>query len=149
MGAAGARAATLTGSFQKVTLGATSKVLGAGKYSISGTTRKTVDVSEFGVDIDIFEFGSADGGTISLTDVSYDPTDPEQTTFVTNCNNGVKFIFSTTSGPRFWINSTSYLTIGTSGTILMTSAGKVEADRNGAAKTGFEGKVSGAFMYLV
>jgi len=149
MGAATGRAATLSGSFQKVTLGATSKLLGAGKYSISGTTRKTVDVSEFGVDIDIFEFGSADGGTISITDVSYDPTDLEQATFVTNCNTGVKFINSTTSGIRFWINSTSYLTIGTSGTILMTSAGKVEADRNGAAKTGFEGKVSGAFMYLV
>jgi len=45
----GDRATTLSGSFQKVTLG-TSKVLGCGKYSISGATRKTVDVSEFGVD---------------------------------------------------------------------------------------------------
>ncbi len=143
------RATTLSGLFQKVTLGPTSKVLGVSKYLISGITRKTVDVSEFGVDPDIFEFGSADGGTITLSDVSYDPTNPEQQTFVTNCETGVKFINSTTSGIRFWINSTSYLTIGTSGTILMTSAGKVEADRNGSAKTSFEGKVSGAFMYLV
>jgi hypothetical protein len=149
MGAAGARATTLSGSFQKVTLGATSKVLGAGKYSISGATRKTVDVSEFGVDIDIFEFASADGGTISLTDVAYDPTDPEQTTLNNCVNNGTKLINSTTSGIRFWINSTSYLTVGTSGTILMTSSGKVEADRSGVAKTSFEGKVSGAFMYLI
>jgi len=149
MGAAGARAATLSGSFQKVTLGATSKVLGAGKYSISGATRKTVDVSEFGVDIDIFEFASADGGTISLTDVAYDPTDPEQTTLNNCVQNGTKLINSTTSGIRFWINSTSYLTIGTSGTILLTSSGKVEADRSGVAKTSFEGKVSGAFMYLI
>ncbi len=144
------RAATLSGSFQKVTLGgATSKILGAGKYSISGATRKTVDVSEFGVDVDIFEFGSADGGTISLTDVSYDPTDPQQLTLQGCVENGTKLIFSATSGIRFWVNSTSYQTIGTSGTILMTSAGKVEADRNGSAKTSFEGKVSGAFMYLV
>ena len=149
MGAATGRAATLSGSFQKVTLGATSKILGAGKYSISGAVRKTVDVSEFGVDIDIFEFGSADGGTISLTDVAYDPTDPEQLTLNACVNNGTKLINSTTSGIRFWINSTSYLTIGTSGNILMTSAGKVEADRNGAAKTSYEGKVSGAFMYLI
>lgn len=149
MGAAGARAATLSGSFQKVTLGATSKVLGAGKYSISGATRKTVDVSEFGVDIDIFEFASADGGTISLTDVAYDPTDPEQNTLDSCVDNGTKLINSTTSGIRFWINSTSYMTVGTSGTILMTSSGKVEADRSGVAKTSFEGKVSGAFMYLV
>lgn len=143
------RATTLSGSFQKVTLGATSKVLGAGKYSISGATRKTVDVSEFGVDVDIFEFASADGGTISLTDVSYDPTNPEQQTLQNCVQNGTKLINSTTSGIRFWINSTSYLTIGTSGSILMTSAGKVDADRNGAAKTSFEGKVSGAFMILV
>lgn len=143
------RATTLSGSFQKITLGATSKVLGAGKYSITGAVRKTVDASEFGVDIDIFEFGSADGGTISLTDVSYDPTNPEQNTLRSCVENGTKLINSVTSGPRFWINSTSYLTIGTSGNILMTSAGAVEADRSGMAKTNFEGKVSGAFMYIV
>lgn len=143
------RATTLSGSFQKVTLGATSKILGAGKYSISGATRKTVDVSEFGVDIDIFEFGSADGGTISLSDVAYDPTDPEQNTLRSCVENGTKLIYSITSGPRFWVNSTSYLTLGTSGHILMTSAGRVDADRNGSAKTSFEGKVSGAFMRII
>ena len=142
------RAATLSGSFQKVTLGITSKILGAGKYSISGATRKTVDVSEFGVDIDTYEFGSADGGTISLSDVSYDPTDPQQNTLRTCVENGTKLNGSVTSGLLLWINSTSYLHVGTSGNILMTSAGKVEADRNGSAKTSFEGKVSGAFMYL-
>lgn len=142
------RAVTLSGSFQKVTLGVTSKILGAGKYSISGATRKTVDVSEFGVDIDIFEFGSADGGTITLSDVSYDPTDPQQNTLRSCAENRTKLNGSTTSGLLFWINSTSYLHVGTSGHILMTSAGKVEADRNGSAKTSFEGKISGAFMYL-
>ena len=142
------RAATLSGAFQKVTLGATSKILGAGKYSLSGMTRKTVDVSEFGVDVDTFEFGSADGGTISLTDVAYDPTDPQQLTLQSCVANAIKLVYSTTSGIRFWINSTSYLGIGSGGTILMTSAGKVDADRNGSAKTSFEGKVSGAFVIL-
>lgn len=142
------RATTLSGSFQKVTLGVTSKILGAGKYSISGVTRKTVDCSEFGVDIDIFEFGSADGGTISLTDVSYDPTDPQQNTLRSAVEAGTKLNGSVTSGLLFWINSTSYLHVGTSGNILMTQAGKVDADRNGMAKTSFEGKISGAFMYL-
>ena len=81
--------------------------------------------------------------------MSYDPTDPEQLTLNNCVINGTKLINSTTSGIRFWINSTSYLTIGTAGNILMTSAGRVEADRNGAAKTSYEGKVSGAFMYLI
>jgi len=142
-------ATILSGSFQKVTLGATSKILGAGKYSISGVTRKTVDVSEFGVDIDIFEFASADGGTISLADCAYDPTDPQQNTLRACVDNGVKLINSITSGIRFWINSTSYLTVGVGGNILMTDAGKVDADRSGVAKTSFEGKVSGAFMAIV
>jgi len=143
------RAAALSGAFMKVTLGASSKILGAGKFSLSGVTRKTVDISEFGVDMDIFEFASADGGTISLTDVTLDITDPQQTTMNNCVLNKTKLINSTTSGPRFWIDSSSYYTIGTSGQILMTSAGKVDADRNGVAKTSFEGKVSGAAMYLV
>lgn len=143
------RATTLSGAFQKVTLGATSKILGAGTYSVSGITRTTVDASEFGVDANIYEFASADGGTISLSSVNYDPTNPEQQTLQTAVENKVKLVHSTTSGIRFWINSTSYLTVGTSGTILMTKAGGVEADRNGLAKTSFEGQVSGAFMYIV
>jgi hypothetical protein len=143
------RATTLSGRYQKVTLGPSSKVLGAGTYTIAGATRRTVDVSEFGVDVDIFEFSSAEGGTITLSDVAFDPTNPEQLTLQSCVENATKLINSTTSGIRFWINSTSYLTIGTSGTILMTKAGGVTADRNGSAKTSFEGQVSGAFMYIV
>jgi len=142
------RAVTLSGSFQRVTLGATTKLLGAGRYEISGVTRKTVDASEFGVDIDIYEFGSADGGTITLSDVSYDPTDPMQNYLRSCVQSGIKMDNGATSGIRFWINSTSYLSVGTSGNILFTNAGKVSADRNGMAKTDFSGQVSGAFMYL-
>jgi hypothetical protein len=143
------RATILSGAFQRVTLGATSKVLGAGKYSLSGVTRKTVDASEFGVDMDIFEFTSADGGTISLTDVLFDPTDPQQETLRNAAFNKTKLINSVTSGIRFWLNSTSYMTIGTSGQILMTTGNKVDADRSGLAKTSFEGKVSGDQMIII
>lgn len=142
------RATTLSGSFQKITLGATTKLLGAGKYEISGVTRKTVDCSEFGVDIDIFEFASADGGTITLSDVSYDPTDAMQNYIRTCVETSIKMTNGATSGMRLWINASSYLRVGTSGHILWTAAGKVSADRNGMAKTDFTGKVSGAFMYL-
>jgi len=142
------RAAVLSGAFQKVSYGSTSKILGAGKYSISGAVRKTVEISEFGDDIDVFEFTTADGGTISLTDVLYDPTDPEQGILQGCVSNKTKLDNNSISGLRFWINNTSYLRVGTSGHILMTSMGSVEADRNGMAKTSFEGKVSGAFMHL-
>ena len=142
------RATTLSGRFQKVTYGHTTKILGAGTYSLSGVTRRTVDASEFGVDVDIFEFASADGGTITLADVNYDPTDPSQLILQGFVEDATKTINSNTTGILFWINSTSFLTVGTSGNILMTNAGKVSADRNGMAKTDFSGKVSGAFMYL-
>lgn len=144
----GDRATTLSGAFQKVTLGLTTKVLGAGKYSISGIARKTVDVSEFGVDCDIFEFASADGGTITISDVAYDPTDAAQNTLRTNIQDKIKLTGDVTSGLLLWINSTSYLSVGTGGHILLTSAGKVDSDRNGVSRTSFEGKVSGAFMTL-
>lgn len=144
------RAATLTGSFQKVTLGATSKILGPSKYEISGLTRRTVDCSEFGVDIDLFEFAAADGGTITLADYSYDPTDPAQNYLRTAAESGIKLGggFGATSGLHFWVNSSSALCVGTSGHILLTNAGKVSADRNGLARTDLSGKISGAFMYL-
>ena len=99
MGAATGRAAVSTGSFQKITLGVTSKVLGAGVFSISGGTRRTVDASEFGDDIDQFEFVGADPGTISITGVNFDPTDPEQSTLRSCMENKTKLIKSTTSGP--------------------------------------------------
>jgi len=143
------RAAVQAGAFQKVTLGATSKVLGAGTFSISGGTRKTIDVSEFGDDVDKFEYGTADAGTITITGVNFDPVDPEQITLRSCMTGKTKLINSTTSGPRFWINSTSYFTIGTSGEILVTDALSIEGDRNGVAKTKFSGQCSGAFMYLI
>jgi hypothetical protein len=144
------RATILNGSFQKVTLGTSTKILGAGKYSLSGLTRKTIDASEFGVDYDIFEWGSADGGTITLSDVLFDPTDTTGQVVLNNCVvNQTKLIRSATSGIRFWLNSTSYMTINTSGQILMTKAFAVEADRSGLAKCSFEGKVSGDYMIIV
>jgi len=148
MGTITARATVLSGAFQRVSYGSTSKILGAGKYSISGAVRKTLEISEFGDDIDVFEFTTADGGTISLTDVLYDPADAEQLILQGCVSNRTKLSDNSCSNLRFWINSLSYLRVGTSGNILMTSMGGVEADRNGMAKTSFEGKVSGAFMFI-
>ena len=144
------RATVLSGIIMKVTYG-TTKVLGAGKFSISGITRKTLEASEFGEDVDIFEFGSADGGTISITDVLYDPTDSTgQTLLDALVTTPLKSLGGNlTSGLRFYINSTSYWQVGTSGHILLTSAKRLEADRNGLAKCSYEGKISGAPMVLM
>lgn len=142
-------ATVLNGKFSKVTYG-TTKILGAGKFSLSGLSRKTLDASEFGDDIDVFEFGTADGGTISITDCLYDPTDATgQAMLDALVDNSLKnFGNNLTSGLRFYVNSTSYRQVGTSGHILLTSCRRLDVDRNGLAKCGFEGKVSGAPMIL-
>ena len=130
----------------KVTIG-TYKVLGAGKYSISGLSRKTIESSEFGDDIDKFEFGTADGGTISIADCLYDPTDTTgQNLLDSACLNYSAF----GSGDlRFYVNSTSYRTVASGGYILITKSHALESDRNGLGKCSFEGKVTGGAMVLV
>jgi len=142
-------ATVLTGRFQKVTYG-TTQILGAGSFSISGMERKTVETSEFGVDIDTFEFGTSDAGTITISDVLYDPTD-------STGQNMLDALISTplkslggnlTSGLRFYVNSTSYWQVGTSGYILLTKAKNVTSERNGLAKVSYEGKVTGAAMVM-
>ena len=142
-------ATVLNGMFAKVTYG-TTKILGAGRFSISGMTRKTLDSSEFGNDIDTFEFSTADGGTITLSDVLYDPTDSTgQAMLDALITTPLKSLGGNlTSGLRFYVNSTSYWQVGTSGQILLTGAKRLEVDRNGLAKCGFEGKISGAAMAL-
>lgn len=140
------RATVLKGEFMKVTIG-TYKVLGAGVYSISGLSRKTQDVSEFGDDIDVFEFSTADPGTISVNNVLYDPTDSTgQVLLDSAALNASKF----GSGDlRFYVNSTSYKTVASGGNILITKSHALESDRNGLGRCGFEGKVSGGAMVLV
>jgi hypothetical protein len=129
-------ATVLKGIFQKVTVG-TYPLLGAGEYSLSGLTRETLDAGEFTDDVTTYEFGVLDGGTITVNNVLYDPTD----------STGQALFGS--GGLRFYVNSTSYRTVASGGFILVTKAGALEAQRNGLARCSFEAKVSGKSMVLV
>ena len=142
-------ATVLNGKFCKVTYG-TTKILGAGVYTLSGLTRRTLDASEFGDDIDVFEFSCADGGTISVSNVLYDPTDSTGQAMVDALiEGGLKSLGNNlTSGLRFYVNSTSYRQVGTSGHVLITGGYRLDVDRNGLARCSFEGQVSGAPMVL-
>ena len=139
-------ATVLKGIFQKVTIG-TYPVLGVGEYSLSGLTRETLDAGEFTDDVTKWEFGVLDGGTITINNVLYDPTDTTgQALLDSACLNASKF---GSGGLRFYVNSTSYRTVASGGFILITKAGSLEAQRNGLARCSFEGKVSGGAMVLV
>lgn len=139
-------ATLLKGIFHKITVG-TYTLLGASKYSISGIERTILDASEYGTGIDIFEFGAANGGTITISDVMYDPTDTTGQKLIDSaCLNASKF---GSGGLRFYVNSTSYKTVSSGGHMLVTKSHVVESERNGVAKCSFEVKVSGAAMVLV
>lgn len=138
-------ATVLKGIFHKITVG-TYTLLGASKYSISGLARSTLEASEYGTGTDIFEFGSADGGTITISDVMYDPLDTTgQTLLESACLNASKF---GSGGLCFYVGTTSYKTVGTGGFMLVTKSHVLESERNGLAKCSFEVKVSGAAMVL-
>lgn len=129
-----------------ITLGATNKVLGCSKFTISGSTRKTQDVSEFGNDTDRFATLSLDPGTVSLSDVIFDKDDPYQAQITTALADDTSF------GPgdlRLWVSANAYWTVGVGGTMIVTNGGKLDISRGDVGKTGFEFKVSGAPMVLV
>jgi len=140
------RATVLSGVFHKVTVG-TYSVLGASKYTISGLSRSVVDKSEYGDDINVYEFLTADGGTITISDVLYDPSDTTgQALLDSACLNYSKF---GSGGLRFYVSSSGYRTVASGGHILVTKSHAVESDRNGLAKCSFEFQVSGGAMVLV
>ena len=139
-------ATVLKGIYQKVTVG-TYPLLGAGECSFSGLTRETLDAGEFTDDVTKWEFGVLDGGTITVNNVLYDPTDSTgQALLDSACLNASKF---GSGGLRFYVNSTSYRTVASGGYILVTKAGSLEMQRNGLARCSFEAKVSGGTMVLV
>ena len=138
-------ATVLKGIFHRIMVG-TNTLLGASKYSITGLNRSTLDASEYGTGIDIFEFGAADGGTITIADVMYDPLDTTGQVLINSaCQNASKF---GSGGLKFYVNTTSYWTVSSGGYMLVTKAKTLESERNGLAKCSFEIKVSGMAMVL-
>ena len=129
-----------------VTLGPTNKVLGVAEFTISGATRKTQDISEFGDETDRFGTLSLDPGTVSLSNVLFDPTDPYQEQL------RAAFSANTALGPgdiRIWDSLNSYWTIGIGGQLLITNAGKIDGKRSDFHKTSFDFKASGAPMVRI
>ena len=136
----------LRGRYHKITVG-TYSLLGASKYSISGLARATLEASEYGDDVDKFEFGTANAGTITISDVLHDPTDSTgQMLLDSACRNASKF---GSGGLCFYVNSTQYWTVTSGGYMLITKCLVVESERNGLAKCSFEAQVSGGAMTLV
>lgn len=144
----------LPGNDAKITLGASTLIVGCSKFTMSGIARQTIDSSEFGVDADRFVEGSANPGTISIADAIYDPGNAVQTAFREAVKDKTRYYHSaladTTTGLRFWLDDYTFLTMGTAYSldefIMVTKSNDISTERNGLAKCSIEMQASGGFM---
>ena len=145
-------ASILPGNSAKITLGASTLIVGCSKFTMSGITRQTIDASEFGVDADRFVEGSANPGTISIADAIYDPANTVQAGLREAVKDKTRYTHSgladTTSGLRFWLDDYTFFTIenSTDAFIMVTKSNDVMTERNGLAKCSIEMQASGGFM---
>ena len=138
------RAATKNGTLAGVMVGV-NMLLGANEYSASGSVRKTIEASEFGVDVDGFDYGSLDAGTMTIPNVLSDPTSLAQAALDAAITAATKF------GPddiKFMRDATSYWTIGTGGHFLITKSGGRGLGRNKLETCSYEFKIEGAELVL-
>ena len=120
------------------------KVAGMGTWNMSGLTREVLEDTEFGDNVKTFVFGLADGGTIDFNGY-YDPTDTTgQLTLEAAVLAGTVLA---TSMLQFFIDSTSYWSVSSGGSYLVTKAQAVSMDKSGLGQISFSVKVSGT-MFL-
>jgi hypothetical protein len=128
----GRRGAVLLGTY---------RIAEIGTWKMNGVTRDTIDVTPFGSEDKLYEFGLSDGGTITFSG-SYDNTDSTgQALLDSACQNGsaisLKFMINSTSGyvPDTTGNSSSRM--------LVTKCRSIDMSANGVGKIDFEVKISG------
>jgi hypothetical protein len=112
-----------------------------GSYTLSGYTVDPIEITAFGDEAKDFIPGMGDPGTMELSG-NYDPTDTTgQALLQTACDLGTEL------GPgdiKFYLNSTTYLTPKTGGSIIITKSNAISMDKAGVGTVSFSGKLSGA-----
>ena len=149
--------AVKVGKLAKVTVGTwvtqgTYVVAEQGTYSLSGFSRDALDSTSFGDDVKEYTFGLGDAGEVTFSG-NYDPTADAAFNAVSPqeylrscCSNGLTM----TSGHlRFYIDSTSYMTVGGAGTLLLTKVHAIGFDKAGIGTISFTAKVSGGAIVTV
>ena len=122
------------------------KIAEIGTFTLSGFTRDTLESTEFGDDIKEYVFGMADGGEVSFSG-NYDHTDSTgQMLLESYVSNNVAL---KQGQLRFYLDTTTYFTVGTDGTIIITKCKAISFEKAGIGTIEFTGKVAGAEMYLV
>ena len=121
------------------------KVAEMGTFSISGFTREALEDTEFGDDVKSYLFGIGDGGEVSFSGNYSDTDTTGQDLLNAACSNGSLF----GSGQlRFYIDSVSYWTIGSGGTVLITKCKAISFEKAGIGTIEFTGKLSGVMVLV-
>lgn len=137
--------AVLVGKLAKVTVG-TVTISEIGTYSLSGFSRDTLESTSFGDDVKEYTFVLGDAGEVTFSG-NYDPTNAlGQERINSACENGSLF---TGGDLKFYVDATSYFTVDTGGTILITKCRAIGMDKAGLGSISFTGKVSGKKLVLL
>jgi hypothetical protein len=137
--------ASKSGFAAKVTLG-TNTIAGMGTWSMDGVSRETIEDTAFGDTVKKYVFGFMDGGGLTF-DGNYDPSDSTGQAILNSACINASALGS--GSIRLYIDNTSYWTVGSGGTLLVTKANAVTMDKNALGKISFAAKVSGAAMVLI
>ena len=137
--------ATQSGRIASVRLG-TVKIAGQGTWTLSGFTREVIEEDSWDLDVKKKHFGVGDAGEVSFSGL-YDALDP---TGQNSLNSAVMNSSLFTGGAlRFYVDSTSYWTATTGGSILLTKAMAVTMEKSGMGTVDFAGVINGGGLIFI
>jgi len=110
------------------------RVVGMASMVSEGLQRRIIESSEFGDDIDFYEFGPAKQGSIFIRGFASPDDSNGQEVLATACENGMVF---NEGDLRLYISPSNYFTIESPGTMGIISCKNFRADRRGLAQTDF------------
>ena len=134
--------ATKSGRIASVKLG-TYKVAGQGTWTLSGFTREVIEEDSWDLDIKKKHFGVGDAGELTFSGL-YDALDATgQDLLNSACVNSSAF---TGGDLKFYVDSTSYWTVDTGYTILITKSQSITMEKSAMGTVDFSGVINGGHM---
>ena len=137
--------ATKSGRIASVRLG-TYKVAGLGTWNYGGFSREVIEEDSWNLDIKKKHFGVGDAGELTFSGL-YDSADTTgQDLLNSACLNSSAF---TGGNLRFYIDNTSYWTVNTGSTMLVTKCQSITMEKSAMGTTDFTAVPSGGKMVLI
>jgi len=138
--------ATKSGRIARVKLGAAT-VAGQGTWTLGGFTREVIEEDSWDLDIKKKYFSVGDAGTITFSGL-YDALDATGQNLLNSvCLNssaiGGGISTAVIATLKFYVDNTSYWTVDTGGTILITKCQSITMEKSAMGTVDFEGVVSG------